>query len=317
MRIYIMDYLKKQNSIFNLPFSYSTSPFLLEKFLFKLSKKWIAGYDIEEALNCAINANQRGFKSIINYLGEDLKNPEIVKNTVTEYKKLINKMKSKKIKGSISIKPTQIGLSIDVNYCLNNLLEIISIAKKNHIFIWIDMESFETVQSTLLIYQKVFEENNEIGIVLQSYLKRSYSDLTKLLKYDANVRLVKGAYHENEENAYQRKSEIDNNYLEMVKLLFFQNKDIRKNQIFAIATHDSNIIDKSLNLFSITNLTKEHLKFQFLKGIREKLKIDLLNRGFTIEEYIPYGDNWLPYSLRRIREKKSNILLLMRSLISS
>jgi proline dehydrogenase len=312
-----MDYLKKQNSIFNLPFSYSTSPFLLEKFLFKLSKKWIAGYDIEEALNCAINANQRGFKSIINYLGEDLKNPEIVKNTITEYKKLINKMKSKKIKGSISIKPTQIGLSIDVNYCLNNLLEIISIAKKNHIFIWIDMESFETVQSTLLIYQKVFEENNEIGIVLQSYLKRSYSDLTKLLKYDANVRLVKGAYHENEENAYQRKSEIDNNYLEMVKLLFFQNKDIRKNQIFAIATHDSNIIDKSLNLFSITNLTKEHLKFQFLKGIREKLKIDLLNRGFTIEEYIPYGDNWLPYSLRRIREKKSNILLLMRSLISS
>ena len=312
-----MDYLKKQTSIFNLPFSYSTSPFLLEKFLFKLSKKWIAGYDIEEALNCAINANQKGFKSIINYLGEDLKNPEIVKNTVTEYKKLINKMKSKKIKGSISIKPTQIGLSIDVNYCLNNLLEIISIAKKNHIFIWIDMESFETVQSTLLIYQKVFEENNEIGIVLQSYLKRSYSDLTKLLKYDANVRLVKGAYHENEENAYQRKSEIDNNYLEMVKLLFFQNKDIRKNQIFAIATHDSNIIDKSLNLFSITNLTKEHLKFQFLKGIREKLKIDLLNRGFTIEEYIPYGDNWLPYSLRRIREKKSNILLLMRSLISS
>lgn len=179
------------------------------------------------------------------------------------------------------------------------------------------MESFETVQSTLLIYQKVFEKNNQIGIVLQSYLKRSYSDLTKLLKYDANVRLVKGAYHENEENAYQRKSEIDNNYLEMVKLLFFQNKDLRKNQIFAIATHDSNIIDKSLNLFSITNLTKEHLKFQFLKGIREKLKIDLLNRGFTVEEYIPYGDNWLPYSLRRIREKKSNILLLMRSLISS
>lgn len=312
-----MDYLKKHNSIFNLPFSYSTSPFLLEKFLFKLSKKWIAGYDIEEALNCAINTNLRGFKCIINYLGEDLKNPEIVKNTVTEYKKLINKMKNKTINGSISIKPTQIGLSIDVNYCLNNLLEIISIAKKNHIFIWIDMESFETVQSTLLIYQKVFEENNQIGIVLQSYLKRSYSDLTKLLKYDANVRLVKGAYHENEENAYQRKSEIDNNYLEMVKLLFFQNKDIRKNQIFAIATHDSNIIDKSLNLFSITNLTKEHLKFQFLKGIREKLKIDLLNRGFTVEEYIPYGDNWLPYSLRRIREKKSNILLLMRSLISS
>ena len=178
------------------------------------------------------------------------------------------------------------------------------------------MESFETVKPTLSIYQKLFEEHNEIGIVLQSYLKRSYSDLTILLKYDANIRLVKGAYHENEENAYQRKSEIDNNYIEMVKL-FLQNKNIRQNQIFAIATHDSNIIESSLNLFSLSELTKEHLHFQFLKGIREKLKMSLLDRGFTVDEYIPYGENWLPYSLRRLRERKSNILLLMRSLISS
>jgi proline dehydrogenase len=312
-----MDYFNKINLFSEfLLHSHSNTPFLLEKLLFKLSKKWIAGYNIDDALSYAINANERGLKCIINYLGEDLKKPEIVKNTVIEYSKLINTMRSKNVLGSVSIKPTQIGLSIDFNYCLNNLLEIISIAKKNNIFIWIDMESFETVKPTLSIYQKLFEENNEIGIVLQSYLKRSYSDLTILLKYDANIRLVKGAYHENEENAYQRKSEIDNNYLEMVKL-FLQNKNIRQNQIFAIATHDSNIIESSLNLFSLSELTKEHLHFQFLKGIREKLKMSLLDRGFTVDEYIPYGENWLPYSLRRLKEKKSNILLLMRSLISS
>ena len=312
-----MDYFNKINLFSEfLLHSHSNTPFLLEKLLFKLSKKWIAGYNIDDALSYAINANERGLKCIINYLGEDLKKPEIVKNTVIEYSKLINTMRSKNVLGSVSIKPTQIGLSIDFNYCLNILLEIISIAKKNNIFIWIDMESFETVKPTLSIYQKVFEENNEIGIVLQSYLKRSYSDLTILLKYDANIRLVKGAYHENEENAYQRKSEIDNNYLEMVKL-FLQNKNIRQNQIFAIATHDSNIIESSLNLFSLSELTKEHLHFQFLKGIREKLKMSLLDRGFTVDEYIPYGENWLPYSLRRLRERKSNILLLMRSLISS
>ena len=312
-----MDYFNKLNLFSEfLLHSHSNTPFLLEKLLFKLSKKWIAGYNIDDALSYAINANERGLKCIINYLGEDLKKPEIVKNTVIEYSKLINTMRSKKVLGSVSIKPTQIGLSIDFNYCLNNLLEIISIAKKNNIFIWIDMESFKTVKPTLSIYQKLFEENNEIGIVLQSYLKRSYSDLTILLKYDANIRLVKGAYHENEENAYQRKSEIDNNYIEMVKL-FLQNKNIRQNQIFAIATHDSNIIESSLNLFSLSELTKEHLHFQFLKGIREKLKMSLLDRGFTVDEYIPYGENWLPYSLRRLRERKSNILLLMRSLISS
>ena len=313
-----MDYFNKKNPFSELlPHSHFNTPFLLEKLLFKMSKKWIAGYNIDDALSYGLTANKRGLKCIINYLGEDFKNPEIVKNTVREYSNLINKMSSKTVLGSVSIKPTQIGLSIDFTYCLNNLLEIISIAKINHIFIWIDMESFETVKPTLSIYQKVFEETNEIGIVLQSYLKRSYSDLTKLLKYDANIRLVKGAYYENEENAYQRKSEIDNNYLEMVKLLFLQNKKIRQNQIFAIATHDSNIIERSLNLFSLSDLKKEHLLFQFLKGIREKLKINLLDRGFTVEEYIPYGENWLPYSLRRLRERRSNILLLMRSLISS
>jgi proline dehydrogenase len=312
-----MDYFNKINTFSELLLhSHYNTPFLLEKLLFKLSKKWIAGYNIDDATSYALNANKRGLKCIINYLGEDLKKPEIVKNTVIEYLKLINTMRSKNILGSVSIKPTQIGLSIDFNYCLNNLLEIISIAKKNDIFIWIDMESFETVNPTLSIYQKVFEENNKIGIVLQSYLKRSSSDLTKLLKYDANIRLVKGAYYENEENAYQQKSAIDNNYLEMVKL-FLQNKNIRQNQIFAIATHDCNIIERSLNIFSLYELKKEHLHFQFLKGIREKLKMNLLDRGFTVEEYIPYGENWLPYSLRRLRERKSNILLLMRSLISS
>ena len=313
-----MDYFNKITPFSDLLLhSHYNTPFLLEKLLFKLSKKWIAGYNIDDALSYALNANERGLKCIINYLGEDLKKPEIVKNTVIEYLKLINIMRSKNVLGSVSIKPTQIGLSIDFNYCLNNLLEITSIAKKNNIFIWIDMESFETVKSTLSIYQKVFEENNAIGIVLQSYLKRSYSDLIRLLKYNANIRLVKGAYYENEENAYQRKSEIDNNYLEMVKLLFLQNNNIRQNQIFAIATHDSNIIERSLDLFSLSELKKEHLQFQFLKGIREKLKMNLLDRGFTVEEYIPYGENWLPYSLRRLRERKSNILLLMRSLISS
>ena len=316
MIIYIMDYINKENPFPNLLHSHHTTPFLLEKLLFKLSKKWIAGYTIDDALSYALNANERGLKCIINYLGENFKNPEIVKNTVLEYKNLINKMRFKNIQGSVSIKPTQIGLSIDSNFCLNHLLEIISIAKKNHVFIWIDMESFETVDSTLSIYQKVFEETNEIGIVVQSYLKRSSSDLSNLLKYDANIRLVKGAYHENEERAYQSKFEIDNSYLEMVKI-FFQNKNTRQNQIFAIATHDSNIIEKSINLYSLTDIQKEHLHFQFLKGIREKLKMDLLDRGFIVEEYIPYGQNWLPYSLRRIRERKSNILLLMRSLISS
>ena len=304
-----------ENRVFNLSQSHNSNSFLFEKLLFKLSKKWIAGYNIDDALNYALNANERGIKSIINYLGEDFKNENYVKKTVIEYKNLIDRIRMANIQGSLSIKLTQIGLSIDTNFCSNQLMEIISCAKKNQIFIWIDMESFENVESTLSIYQNMLKETKGIGIVLQSYLKRSYSDMSKLLQYNANIRLVKGAYNEKEEHAFHRKSEIDDNYYEMLKLFF--NTDLIENQFFAIATHDSALIQKSLELFSNSNLKKETLHFQFLKGIREKLKIELLSKGFTVEEYIPYGENWLPYSMRRIKEKKSNIFLLMRSLISS
>ena len=152
---------------------------------------------------------------------------------------------------------------------------------------------------------------------LQSYLKRSGSDLIKLLACKPNIRLVKGAYHEKEKYAFKTKFDIDNNYVEMAKLLFTQKENLRENQIFAIATHDENIIQKSLDLFYLYNFKKEHLQFQFLKGIREKLKINLLSRGFNVQEYVPYGENWLPYSIRRLRERKSNIILLLRSLIST
>ena len=299
------------------PHSYQREPFLLEKLLFTLSKKWIAGYDIDAALKYALDANKRGLKCIINYLGEDLKNVEMVKNTVLEYKNLIKNMKVCGIEGSISIKPTQIGLSLDMNFCLGQLLEITSIAKKNNIFLWIDMESFENVDPTIIIYKKVIQEIDQIGLVLQSNLKRSYSDLRKLLSYSPNIRLVKGAYHEKEVYAFQTKHEIDNNYIEMAKFLFSKKNDLRENQIFAIATHDSNIIQKSLDLLFLYDFKKEHLQFQFLKGIREKLKINLLLKGFNVYEYVPYGQNWLPYSVRRLRERKSNIILLIRSLISS
>lgn len=313
-----MNFFTHDDNFYNkFPYSYHKEPFLLEKLLFRLSKKWIAGYSMDDAINYALDAKERGLNTIINYLGEDLKNKEIVKQTIIEYKNLVKKMKERGIAGSISIKPTQIGLSLNMDYCLGQLLEIISIAKKNSIFIWIDMESFKNIDSTLTIYQKAREETNEIGIVLQSYLKRSGSDLIKLLADKPNIRLVKGAYHEKEEYAFKTKLDIDNNYVEMAKLLFAQKKTLRENQIFAIATHDANLIQKSLDLFYLYDFKKEHLQFQFLKGIREKLKVNLLSRGFNVYEYVPYGENWLPYSLRRLRERKSNVILLLRSLIST
>lgn len=301
----------------NFPHSHSHDPALLEKFLFRFSKKWIAGYTTEQAISYAKKANDRGLICILNYLGEEITDTEEIKNTVKEYQNLLRYIKLGYIDGCISIKPTQVGLALGYDQCLENLQQILKIAKINDLFVWVDIESFKFVDLTISIYKEILKRNFRAGIVLQSYLRKSNSDLIDLLKYDSHIRIVKGAYKGTNDIAFQSKTEIDENFFTLVKTLFSKtNESNKKDRIMAIATHDSKLIFRTIDLFSKYNFSREILQFQFLKGIRDELKTDLLNRGFQIYEYIPYGNNWLPYSIRRLRERKRNILLLMHSLIS-
>jgi proline dehydrogenase len=170
------------------------------------------------------------------------------------------------------------------------------------------MESSEHTNNTLKIYQNLFEKYERLGVAIQANLKRSQNDLETLLKKGAKIRLVKGAYRESAKNAYKTRREVDSNYEKLMKILFEQGNE------FAIATHDSRLIDRAIDL------SKKHerkLEFQMLKGIRDELKPILIKSGFTVSEYIPYGTNWLPYSIRRLRERKRNILLLGSSFLHS
>jgi len=299
------------------PYSHDYDPALLEKLLFRLAKKWIAGYSIDQVLSYAQKANDRGVYCILNYLGEDLTEVESVRKTIKEYISLLNAIKTQKLIASISVKPTQIGLTLGYDFCLKNLQQLLDVASRTKVFVWLDMESYKFVGSTIALYREIIGQNHEVGIVLQSYLKRSYSDLIDLLEYNSNIRIVKGAYKESEDIAYQSKLQVDENYLKLVGILFSQDNEIKfENRVIAIATHDSKLIERTICLFYESRLNKENLQFQFLKGIRDNLKMELLGRGFRIYEYVPYGQNWLPYSIRRIKERKRNILLLMRSLLS-
>ena len=261
-------------------------------------------------------SNERGIGCILNFLGEDLTEKERIISTIHEYENLLNHIYLLGINGCISIKPSQTGLSLNYDFCLNNLRRIVKYAKEKGIFVWLDIESYKYVPSTILLYKELTKENNNVGIVVQSYLKRSISDLTDLLQYSSGIRIVKGAYKESEDIAFQSKSQIDDNFINLVKIIFSQSKEFQKKDcIIAIATHDSKLINLILDLFLERNRNNINLEFQFLKGIRDKLKIELLKKGFRIYEYTPYGDNWLPYSLRRLKERKRNIFLLMRSLL--
>jgi len=276
--------------------------------LFKVAKQWIAGDTIDDALITARKAYQSGRNVIINKLGEYHTSKKQIEITIKEYQKILSSYKKWKIHGAISVKPTQIGLSISQKECYLNFEKIIQDARKANVFVWLDMESAEHTDETIEIYNTFFSRYERLGIALQANLKRTENDLNDLLRIGAKIRLVKGAYRENARIAFKSKKEVDDNYLKLMRILF------QKSNEFAIASHDEKIIHKA------QTLSKKHprkFEFQFLKGIREEIKSDLIKKKFVVSDYIPYGTNWLAYSVRRIKERKRNILLLGSSLIQS
>lgn len=276
--------------------------------MFKVAKQWIAGDTIDDALITARKAYQSGRNVIINKLGEYHTSKKQIEITIKEYQKILSSYKKWKIHGAISVKPTQIGLSISQKECYLNFEKIIQDARKANIFVWLDMESAEHTDETIEIYNTFFSKYERLGIALQANLKRTENDLNDLLRIGAKIRLVKGAYRENARIAFKSRKEVDDNYLKLMRILF------QKSNEFAIASHDEKIIHKA------QTLSKKHprkFEFQFLKGIREEIKSDLIKKKFVVSDYIPYGTNWLAYSVRRIKERKRNILLLGSSLIQS
>jgi proline dehydrogenase len=248
---------------------------------------------------------------ILNYLGEEIRSEFRIERTVSEYLTLIDLLYSNKIYGAISIKPSQIGLAIRLPLLLQNLKRISEYASKKCIWVWLDMESFHHVEKTLSAYLDILKINEHVGIVIQANLKRSISDLMHLSEQEFHVRLVKGAYTENDINAYRSPHEIDNNFFRLMEFLYSR-ASVRST--IAIATHDSKLIEKAILLYQKFEVT-QNLQFQMLRGIRNDLKTRLIQRGYRVGEYIPYGETWLPYSIRRIRERKRNLLLLARSLV--
>ena len=280
----------------------------MEKVLFKVAKQWIAGDTVDDALSSAKDAYKNGRHAIINKLGEYTTSKKQIGKTLQEYQKIVNSFKKWKIRGAISVKPTQIGLSISQRECFRNLEKIISSARQAHVFVWLDMESSEHTDEIIELYQSFFSKYERLGLALQANLKRTENDLADLIQIGAKIRLVKGAYSESSKIAYKSKDKVDKNYLKLMRKLFKDGNE------FGIATHDSKMIQKAINL-SKTNHKK--FEFQMLKGIRDEIKYDLSKKKFVISDYIPYGTNWLPYSFRRLRERKRNILLLGSSFFQS
>jgi proline dehydrogenase len=287
-----------------LSYSHAYNANLMERLLFRVAKRWVAGYNADEAIVVALETNSHGMSAILNFLGEDTTDSKLVDMTVNEYLLLMDLMYARKVQGCVSVKPTQLGLTIDHNMCLQNFSRLAARARDLGQFIWLDMESVKSTEDTIAIYLDLYKQYDMVGIAIQSYLRRSASDLLHIIECGGKVRLVKGAYHESEEHIFVTNEEVNASYSKLMKMLF------DSKNYFAIATHNSALIEEAISMGKNTKF-----EFQMLKGIRDDLKHELLTKGFAVAEYIPYGSQWLPYSVRRIMERKRNLLLLARSLI--
>jgi len=253
---------------------------LLSFLAYPLAKNWIAGKSVSEALSCSELADARGFSVILNYLGEEVETQREVEETLKEYEHLLDLLQPNRIVGCISTKLTQLGLKIDSDYCRKNLAEIVGHANRLGRFVWMDMESSRFTNDTIDIYKTVFSTNKNVGICIQSYLRRSAYDVEELLRI-ARARLMERLF----------KTSVN---------------------VFSVATHDDKLVKEAVRM---SEKYSKNFEFAFLKGIRDNLKLQLVNKGYRVTEYIPYGQNWMPYSIRRLREKPSNFLFLARSLI--
>nr|WP_294807795.1 proline dehydrogenase family protein [uncultured Nitrososphaera sp.] len=285
--------------------SHSYDSTLMERLLFRVAKKWVAGYSANDAIGAAQDANRRGMSAILNFLGEDAGDKTQVELAVREYLSLMDLMKTKNIRGCVSAKPTQLGLAVDYDTCLRNFFLLAKKASELGQFLWIDMESAKFTEDTITIYLEVLKDHPMTGVAIQAYLRRSGADILHIIEHGGKVRLVKGAYHEPEEHAFATIEEVDRNYSHLLKML------AEGGRFFAVATHDDRLVNEAINLHA------DNCEFQMLMGIRDELKSRLIARGLPVSEYIPYGSQWLPYSVRRLRERKRNLLLLARSLVQS
>ena len=276
----------------------------------RMSARFVPGEKVDDFLRAAGEANSIELSVTGNYLGEAEHDERTARDAVAAYLKILDGIIERNLDGNISVKPTQVGLEIGKEFYKENLRELMDRAKEAEIFIRWDMESSDWTQATLDPFEDLWAEGyHNMGTVLQSYLRRTMDDATRMNELGARVRLCKGAYAEPEKVAFQEKEEVDQSFLDVAKLL------LTGGNYPALATHDDVIIDLLKIFISQEGIDPESFEFQMLHGVRRDLQQQLRKEGFKVRVYIPFGESWYPYLMRRLAERPANMLFFAGSVI--
>ena len=289
-----------------------TIPLLPKKVVKLIANNYVAGINPQDVLNKTKFLNNKGYEITIDLLGEHISDNNTV-NKITEiYLNLLKSIKEQDLRANISVKPTHIGLHIDVNTFRNNAEKLVSSALKMNNFIRFDMEDTSTTNNTINIIKELNKKYENIGTVFQAYLKRTYSDLSYFLNDKINLRLCKGIYNESPLVAYKNYDKINKNYLKIVELAF------KKNSYICFATHDLFLIEEIYKLIKKYNVSTNKFEFQVLYGVPMKGWLQKhLKNNYKVRVYLPYGPQWYEYSIRRLKENPNIAKHVAKSIFSN
>lgn len=274
-----------------------TLPLFPKSFVYLFAKKYIAGATLEDAIKVCEELEKKGAVTTIDTLGEFVDSKAQALKETGMSKAVLEAIKNNNLESYLSIKPTSLGLEIDFEFAYENIRSILLMAKTKNLFVRLDMENTPYTSQTLDIYKKLRDEGFEnIGFVIQAYLKRSMDDIKELSSYKPSTRLCKGIYNESSDLAYKDRERIRENYKELLQYM------IESGYYPAIATHDDVLLDYAEQLIKDKNLAKNQYEFQMLLGVTESLRTGLINNGHKVRVYTPYGIDWYGYSIRRLNE---------------
>ena len=274
----------------------------------RLATRFVAGETLDQALAVSRKLNSDGITITLDHLGESVSTLEEAAEARDVYLRTLSAIHDSGIRGNVSLKLTQFGLDFSNDQCRANVEQLVSRAAELNSFVRIDMESSEYTERTIDLMTGLHERFGAVGIVVQAYLRRTKDDVEKLNSRGIRVRLCKGAYLEPASVAFAGKSEVDRNYVELMKLLLDQGN------YPAIATHDERMIEQTKAYATARNVPRDAFEFQMLYGIRRDLQRQLIAEGYRLRVYVPFGKAWYPYYMRRLAERPANVFFILRNL---
>jgi proline dehydrogenase len=288
----------------------SSLPLIPKPVVRSFAGRYIAGAQFEDASRVTKNLNAQRIMATMDLLGEDVSEHSEATAAKDTYKQILKSIDQEHLDSNLSLKLTQIGLKLDQSLCERNLREILLVAKDKKNFIRIDMEDHTCTDATLELYRSVRTDFGNVGVAIQAYLWRSESDVQELVKGRANFRLCKGIYIEPEAIAFKDREEVRSNFLRLLRVM------LDGGAYVGIATHDDVLIDASARIVAERSLSRDKYEFQMLLGVKEKLRLKLRQDGHRVRVYVPFGRQWYPYSIRRLKENPAIAGYVLKTIFS-